>query len=154
MSKETKSDQGQDTLEDTRDRWEKNVADHHRLELQLVSLEGKMDGVRGEMDGIRGEMDGMRGQMTSMQGQIGGMQGQIGGMQGQINGMQGQINGLRSEVVALSDKMERLFKEQNDRIDKQRRDDRWLMFSIIGLFLTLLTIVLGTPVLSKILQLL
>ena len=156
MSEETKSDKERDSFDDTSERWEKNAADHQRLELRLVTLEAKMDGLRGEMGSLRGEMDSLRGEMDSLRGEVHGLrddQREMRTEQREMRTEQAKMGiDFKEELASLSATVISLIKDGEDRRDKQRKDDRWFTFSIIGIILTVLALILTAPALSKLLQ--
>ena len=57
MSTEQKPDHEQETLKNTSDPWLKNAEEHHRLELQITLLAGRLDSVSDRLASVEGKLD-------------------------------------------------------------------------------------------------
>ena len=66
MSTEQKPDHEQETLKNTSDPWSKNAEDHHRLELQIALLAGRLGSVYERLGSVSERLASVEGKLDKL----------------------------------------------------------------------------------------
>lgn len=81
--------------------------------------------VRADLHGLRGEMNGLRGEMNGLRGEMNGLRGEIGEVRSEVGTVREGLGEVRAELKGLNRTLQ-------------------IGFGLIGSFLGVLTILIGT----------